>query len=225
MLLALAAEMGKLLLPVHQFPWQDGIRTLLDGLPRLGPILHLEMATASAGALGQPDEAADQVAGDILPHFLSLTRWLVAAPLPEHDWAVARPRPGEWRVSGRAGAASISYLMSMAARPTFAELRILGERGSARADLFHGYASIESCDVSRASKITRPFRTAAQSLVAASFNLARRAARREPAYPGLTELIRQAYMASTRRSPSPIPPEETEEVARVRDLLLALARV
>jgi len=221
-LLDLAAEAGRLLVPVHQFPWQDGVRWLLRGLPGLGPILHLELATASAGANHLPAGEVDRVAGDILPHFLSLTRRLVCAPLPEHEWSVLKPRPGEWRVSGRAGQTSIAYFVSMAARPTFAELRILGERGSGRADLFHGYASVEGGAVSRAAKVARPFRVATQSLVAASLNLVRRAARREPAYPGLTELIRQAYLASMHRSDNPVPREETEDVARVRDLLLSL---
>lgn len=222
-LLDLAAGAGRLLVPVHQFPWQDGVRKLIRRLPAFAPVVHLEIATASAGARGQSEEAADRVAADILPHCLSLTRRLVAVPLPQRDWSVLRPRPGDWRVSGRVGETSISYLVSMAARPTFAELRILGERGSGRADLFHGFASVESDEISRLTKVARPFRVATQALVAASLNLARRAARREPAYPGLTELIRQAYLASLTRSPNPIPPEETEDVAQVRDLLLALS--
>jgi predicted dehydrogenase len=221
-LLELAAKMGKLLVPVHQFPWQEGIRTLLGGLSRLEPIVHLDIATASAGTDGRPADCADHVAGEILPHFLSLTRRLLGGPLPEQDWSVSRPRAGEWRVSGRAGTTSIAYLVSMAARPTFAELRMLGERGSARADLFHGYAIFEGGGVSRARKIARPFRTAAQSLIAASLGLASRAVRREPAYPGLAELIRQAYMASMHKSSSPVSPEEALDVARMRDVLLAL---
>jgi predicted dehydrogenase len=221
-LLDLAAGRGKLLVPVHQFPWQEGIRTILRGLARLEPIVHLEIATASAGASGRPAESTDQVAGEILPHFLSLTRRLLGAPLPEGQWSVCRPRAGEWRVHGRAAATSIAYLVSMAARPTFAELRILGEHGSARADLFHGFAILESAEVSRARKITRPFATAAQSIVSASFNLASRAMRREPAYPGLTELIRQSYLAATRMSPSPVSPDEALDIARVRDVLLSL---
>jgi predicted dehydrogenase len=224
-LLDLAAGTGRLLVPVHQFPWQDGVQMLMERVSELEPIVHLEIATASAGARGLAAEGTDHVAGEILPHFLSLTRRLAVAPLPERDWIVTRPCPGEWRVGGRAGTVSIAYLISMAARPTFAELRLLGEQGSARADLFHGFATVERGGASRATKLIRPFRAAAQLLTAASLNLARRSARREPAYPGLIELVRQTYFAAMRGLPGPIPPDETEDVARVRDLLLALGTV
>jgi predicted dehydrogenase len=222
-LLALAGTVGRFLVPVHQFTWQQGSLALVGRLPALGPIVHLDIGTASAGASGAGKESADAIAADILPHFLALTRLLLGAPLAEQRWTVEKPRLGEWRVTGRCGVVPVHFLVSMAARPTFAELRLLGERGSARLDLFHGFAVFEGGAVSRSSKVTRPFRTAARSLVAASRNLLGRAIRREPAYPGLIPLVRQFYLAVEGRAGNPILPEETLDIARTRDVLIALS--
>jgi predicted dehydrogenase len=222
-LLGLAATVGRFLVPVHQFPWQEGSLALVRRLPALGPIVHLEISTASAGASGAVKESTDAIAADILPHFLALTRRLLGVPLAEQRWTVEKPRMGEWRVTGRCGVVPVHFLVSMAARPTFAELRLLAERGSARLDLFHGFAVFEGGAVSRSSKVTRPLRTATQSLVAASSNLINRAVRREPAYPGLISLVRQFYLAVGGRTGSPISPEETLDIARTRDVLIALS--
>jgi predicted dehydrogenase len=222
-LLAVATSVGRLLVPVHQFGFQRGMLRLMACLPRLGPIVHLEVACASAGAEGGTEGGADAVAADILPHLLGLTRRLLDVTLAGGRWSVARPRPGEWRVTGRCGDVSIGYLVSMGARPTFAELRVLGERASARADLFHGFAVLERGGISRSSKAARPFRMATGSLFAASLNLLRRGIQREPAYPGLTELVRRVHLAATGRGTSPISPAETLDIAETRDRLITLA--
>jgi predicted dehydrogenase len=222
-LLMLAAETQRLLVPVHQFIWQRGALQVADRLPVIGPILHLEIGAASAGASAGPEAAADAVTADILPHFLALTRRFLGVALAEQRWSVEKPRPGEWSVTGRCGTVLVHYLLSMAARPTFAELRLLGSQGSARLDLFHGFALMERGAVSRGAKIARPFGVASQSLLAAAGNLARRAVERELAYPGLTELIRRVHQAASGTARNPIPPEETLDVARTRDVLVELS--
>jgi hypothetical protein len=212
-----------MLLPVHQFVWQRGALQLANRLPTLGPILHLEASAASAGAAGGSAAAADSVAADILPHFLALTRRFLGVPLADQRWTVEKPRGGEWRVMARCGTVTIHFLVSMAARPTFAELRLLGERGSARLDLFHGFGIFEGGTVSRAAKAVRPFGVATRSLLAASGNLARRVLSWEPAYPGLTELIRRVHLAVQTNGENPVPPEETIDIARARDQLITMA--
>jgi predicted dehydrogenase len=93
-LLALAGRMGRLLVPVHQFPWQQGSLALLRRIPVLGPIVDLEIGTASAGASGAGKESLDDIAADIVPHFLALTRQLLGVPLAEQRWTVEKPRLG-----------------------------------------------------------------------------------------------------------------------------------
>lgn len=222
-LLALAASVERLLVPVHQFDFQRGILRLMACRPLLGPVIHLEVACASAGAEGGPEGRADAIAADILPHFLGLSRRFLGVTLAQQRWSVVKSRPGEWRVAGRCGGVSIGYLVSMAARPTFAELRVLGEHASARADLFHGFAVLERGGISRWSKVARPFRVASGSLFAASRNLVSRAVQREPAYPGLSELVRRVHFAAMGRGTTPISPAETLDIAETRDRLIALA--
>lgn len=222
-LLATAASVERLLVPVHQFGFQRGVLRLLACRQRLGSIVHIEAACASAGAEGGSESAADAIAADILPHFLGLSRSLLGVALASQRWSVVRSRPGEWRVMGQCGAVSIGYQVSMMARPTFAELRVLGERASARADLFHGYAVLERGGVSKSSKVARPFRLAAGSLVAAARNLGQRFIQREPAYPGLAELVRRMHRAARGEGPVPITAGETLDIAETRDRLIALA--
>ena len=220
-LLAEAQGAGRLLVPVHQFPFQRGALALIGRLASLGPVIHLEVGTASAGAAGASPAGADAVAAEILPHFLALTRRILGVQLAVQPWSVTRPRAGEWRVTARCGAVSVSYVVSMSARPTFAELRVLGEHSSARLDLFHGFAVFESGAVSRSAKMMRPFKVAGRSLVTASSNLARRALSGEPAYPGLKELVRRVYAAARGDGENPIPFEETLDIAVARDRLIA----
>ncbi len=223
-LLAVATSVGRLLVPVHQYGFQPGVLRLLASRPVLGRITHLEVACASAGAQGGSETRADEVAIDILPHCLGLSRLILDISLAEQQWSVVRLRPGEWRVTARCPHTSIAYVISMASRPTFAELRVLGEGASARADLFHGFAVFDKSPVSRAAKAARPFRMATSALLGASGNLARRIIQHEPAYPGLTELVRRFHLAAIGKEGSPILPVETLDIAKTRDQLIALAR-
>src|SRR5678816_1924030 len=94
--------------------------------------------------------------------------------------------------------------VSMRARPTENSLTIRCDGGTVRANLFHGYATIERGAPSRLEKLGRPFAGSTQALGAAAANLVARAVRREPAYPGLRELVRRFHLASAQSGPSPI---------------------
>jgi len=76
--------------------------------------------------------------------------------------------------------------------------------------------------VSRRAKMAQPFTVAAKTFGSASANLARRAMRRELAYPGLSELVRQFYSAVRGGRPSPLLPANVADVACARDQILAL---
>jgi predicted dehydrogenase len=219
----MADARSRLLVPVHQFLFQRGFLEVVDRLAALGTVLHVEAGTASAGAMGMPAGGPDAVAAEILPHFLAGTGRLLNAPVADAGWNVQRPRDGEWRVSGRCADTTVAFLISMAARPTFAEMRVLAAQGTAHVDFFHGFAQFESGTVSRASKITRPFTSAGGSLAAATVNLGLRAISGEPAYPGLNELVRRVYAAVRDAGPPPISPSESLDVATARDRLVALA--
>jgi hypothetical protein len=133
---------------------------------------------------------------------------------------VQRAAPGELRVSATSGAATMSALVSMSGRPTTNSLRVIGARGTAHADLFHGFAVVETGAVSRTRKIVHPFVLAGATLGAAAVNLSRRAFVRESAYPGLRELVAAFHAAVRGGAPSPISPSQTLDIARARDAVL-----
>jgi predicted dehydrogenase len=219
-LLAAAEARGVVLCPVHQFPFQSGARRILAAVERLGTVLHVDYEACSAGGVHQPAAARAEIVADILPHPLSLIYRLLRQPLHPLPWEVLRPSGGEFRATTRAGEATIGLLISMEGRPTRNALRLIGTRGTAHLDLFHGFATIEPGTVSRTRKITQPLTHAAATIAGAAGNLVRRAAERELAYPGLTTLVREFYAAVRGERPVPVPVDEIREVALTRDRLL-----
>lgn len=221
-LLGLADDRGLLLAPVHQFGFQRGVRKLLGKPARLGQILHLRGTARSAGAEGLGEAEADRVALEILPHFLSLAHRFLPDGLDGIRWSATRTRPGELSVSGTGDATALEFVVSMGGRPPATEWVVIGTEASGRADLFHGYATIERGDTSRRWKVMRPFAVSGAEMMGAAANLAGRAARQQPAYPGLRELIRAFHQAVLRGGPNPISAHEAiavaEAVDRIRDL-------
>jgi predicted dehydrogenase len=222
---ALAARKGLLLCPVHQFLFQPGVLSAAEWLRELGPVRHFELVACSAGAEQGSIDDREQVARDILPHGLALARRLLGAAWLESGWYIAPGAPGELRASTSCGPTSITIMVSMSARPTENSLTIRCDRGTVRANLYHGYASLERGAPSRLDKLTRPFVGAALVLGAATGNLAHRALSREAAYPGLRELIARFYRATKEGSQPPISAAESIDVSRARDRLLGARAV
>jgi predicted dehydrogenase len=223
-LYAVAAERERLLCPVHQYLFQDGVMRVMRRLPELGRLTAMASVISSAGAEGGDDAARDKLAVDTLPHPLALAARLVPAGLAGIRWNVTRASAGEMQAIGAQAGVSLSIRISTRGRPTVSALSLTGERRTAHVDLFHGFASFDDVDVSRVGKIIHPFSASARTLAAASVNLARRAARREQAFPGLRELVRQFYSAVRTKGSAPISPEESLDVAAARDTLIAAFR-
>jgi predicted dehydrogenase len=221
---ARAAEQGLLLCPVHQFLFQPGVLSAAQWLTELGTVRHFELVACSAGADHGSSAEREQVARDILPHGLALARRLLGAAWLESGWYIAPGSAGEIRASTACGPTSISIMVSMTARPTENSLTIRCDGGTVRANLYHGYASLERGTPSRIDKLARPFAGAALVLGAATGNLARRAVRGESAYPGLRELVARFYRATTGVGDPPISAAESIDVARAREMLVG-ARV
>jgi predicted dehydrogenase len=218
-LLARAETSGRLLCPVHQFLFQPGVLWAQAALPSFGTLRLFDMRVCSAGAEGLPDAERDRVAFDILPHALALAARFCSTPITTGDWRLRHAAPGELLVDGLVGGVSVSVHVSMAGRPPVNQLRLVAERGTMHADLFHGFAYAERGTASRSGKITRPFVVAVRQGAAATGNLLWRALRGEPAYPGLRELVRRFYAAAAGEMPNPIPPAETLAVAAVWEQL------
>ncbi|HEY8062890.1 MAG TPA: Gfo/Idh/MocA family oxidoreductase [Gemmatimonadales bacterium] len=220
---AAARAAGRMVVPVHQFVFQRGVQQIRARRPTLGTIRHFEFATASAGAErsgGDPDT----VAAEIVPHALSLARYLLGPNVSALAWQLDRAAAGEWRAhAAMPGGCSITALISLRARPTFAALRMLGEQGSATADLFHDFAVFEAGRSSRRYKMIRPLAVGARTARRAAANLIGRAWRGERAYPGLRALCAATYAAAQGNGPPPFAADELIDVGRARDRLIQLA--
>jgi len=220
-LLGLAGARGVIVCPVHQFLFQDGVRRIMEWVPSLGRIHRVDFSTCSAGAAGTDPASVDDLIAEILPHPLALVSTLLGTPLGSSSWQIAHPVAGELRAVASVGDAIVSIAISAHIRPTENVLRVLGSAGSATADLFHGFAVRHEGVVSRRAKVAQPFVAAGTTLVSASVNLGRRALRREPAYPGLRELVRQFYSATRGERATPVSPASIADVACARDRILA----
>jgi predicted dehydrogenase len=217
----MATEQGVLLCPVHQFLFQTGVMHASRQLDDLGAVRQFDVVACSAGADGGSDADRESVALAILPHGLALARRLLGAPLAASPWQVDQGRAGELRVAGIVAETSVMIAVSMRARPTENSLTVRCDRGTIRANLFHGYATIERGVPSRLEKIGRPFVGSALVFGAAAGNLVARATRGESAYPGLRELVRQFHSATSGQGASPIAVDESIDVARTRDIIAA----
>lgn len=195
-LLGEARDRGLLLGPVHQLPFQPGVRKLLGERDRLGDVLHLIGEARSAGAEGRSDADRDRIALEILPHFLSLAHRFLPYGLAGIRWRTSRPRAGELSAEGEVGGVGVHLLVSMGGRPPANQWTVIGTHATGRADLFHGHAVIEPGGTSRAWKAARPFALAGVEFAGASANLLKRGVGRQPAYPGLRELIRAFHAAA-----------------------------
>jgi predicted dehydrogenase len=214
-LVELARTHGVLVCPVHQFLFQRGILRAVKWLGGLGALRHIDFATCSAGADRRPGER-DRIAIDILPHPFALVRRLAPEPFQRMSWHVVRTGPGELRICGQVQELTASILISMNGRPPINVIRAIADGGTVHADLFHGFATLESPTASGLRKLVRPFTRSGRHALAATLNLGIRAARREPAYPGLRELVRRFYAAAASGSLSPIDVDETLAVAGAR---------
>lgn len=224
-LYAMARERELLLCPVHQYLFQDGVMRVMRKLPSLGQLTAVTSVISSAGADAGDDAARDRLSMDTLAHPLSLAARIVPGGLAGVKWSVTRAAPGEMQAIGTRSAISLSVQVSTRGRPTVSVLRVSGERQTANVDLFHGFAAFDDVEVSRVGKVVHPFAASARTVTAAGVNLARRASRREQAFPGLRELVRRFYSAVSTRGSSPIAVEESLDVAAARDTIIAAFRV
>lgn len=219
-ILSLAQELALVVCPVHQLAFQPW----LGRVGAVGEILDLSFSTCSAGASGRLEGEMDDVAGEILPHPLSLFERIAEGSLERARWMAQRPRAGELRAQAANGSLSLLISISLGGRPPRNELRVTGTRGTLMADLFHGFAVLEGDHRSRGYKITRPLALSVRQLGLAAWNLGRRAAARETAYPGLRGLVRAAYAEIRGAAPPALSHDHARRVARAREAILGAWR-
>ncbi len=213
-LLERARAAGALLNPVHQFPFQRGFRQLVARRAELGELVSLSYRTCSAGGTGRGAAGRHAILFEILPHPASLFERLLPHGFDPASIRLVRSTDEDLVLTGDTGETALDVFITLRGRPTANELRVVGTKASAVVDLFHGYSVLDRAGVSRRAKAMRPFRLGGRTLVGAAGNLAVRARRNEPAYPGLRELIRSFY-AALPDGPAPISDAETLAAAEL----------
>lgn len=215
-----AGDLGALVCPVHQYAFQSGLEQVLARLKHLETLRCIAFDIRSAGADAGRIKPNALIA-DILPHPLSvLQRLRPDIRLADLRWS-AEATTGELLCTTQYNGLMISIRTSANARPPCFQTLVIGDRGSAAVDGFHGYAAFSSGRVARSAKLTAPFREAAAHFGAAAVNLASRALRREFAYPGLAALTRRFYSAVAKGDPAASPITQTTAIdnAAARDQL------
>lgn len=208
--------------PVHQFPFQDGFLELLERRAELGDIVKAGFTTCSAGGERKSSEERREIMLGILAHPFSLFTRLVPNGLSEAAFEYCTVTDDDLEAHGRAGEIQLSVSVSLRGRPTRNELVVIGERGSALVDLFHGYAVFEFGHPSRMDKMMRPFKYGTSLVAHAGANLVKRAVAVEPAYPGLGTLIERFYQALSSGGQPPISKAETLASLRLADKIRSL---
>ncbi len=220
-LLDLASGRSLALSAVHQFPFQRGARLLAGQTERLGEIVRLDFLLCSAGGQGLSPAESRETLLAMLPHPVSLFR-LLAGEMPRTSaWKILVAGPEEIALSCDAARRTLGIFLSLRGRPTRCRLEVTGTEATAHLDLFHGFSVIERRQPSRLSKAGAPFRLGIDLLGTAAANLSRRALAREPAYPGLAELIRLFYLSVSGRGAPPVAAEEVLAAAGLADRVRA----
>ena len=197
-----AAAAALHVVPVHQFPFQRGVRDIQSSREALGDLLSVSYRTSSAGGLGWEWAERRDLLADILPHAASLF-WSFAPGFDAAQLKVEVAGEEAW-VEGWSEGIRLEAFVTLRGRPPRNELEVVGTRSSALADLFHGFAVSDRGSVSGWGKATRPLALSARLFGASAANGVGRLLRRELGYPGLRDLVREFYSALERGGQPPI---------------------
>jgi predicted dehydrogenase len=221
-ILEAARKAGVSVNPVHQFPFQAGVRRILARRAELGDLVRVAFRTSSAGGRGLGAAERNALLTEILPHPCSLFHRLAPGFDPT-QFAVSGGQD-DLLVVGRHGSTQLEAFITLRGRPPCNELQVTGTRASAEADLFHGFSILDRGSSFGRGKALRPLVFGSRLVLGAATNGVQRVTRLEPAYPGLRALI-EAFYASVRANvPPPISDEEIMASAELVDFVVAEGR-
>jgi predicted dehydrogenase len=206
--------------PVHQFPFQAGVRKLRDAQASLGDPTRIAFTAFTAGGEGRKACGRRDVILEILPHAISLLHVVGYRDLAALKWSMPILTNDDLAATADSGGVELSVRISLRARPITNQFEFAAEHGRALVDLYHGFASITRGGATRRDKLFGPFRAGWGVVAAAGANLVRRVVRNEPAYPGLRELL-TAFYRSLGGGDSPIGESEILDAAAYRDVVSA----
>jgi predicted dehydrogenase/nucleoside-diphosphate-sugar epimerase len=219
----IARDRGRSLCAGHQLLHETAYQALVDQIPLLDRVVHVESYFAFAPSRGTASGRAgldpeDQLM-DVLPHPL----YLLLDGLKRADPAGAVEVGEIWLGSGtihamvRRGTAAGTLIVTLSGRPVASTLRVVGTGGELEADLVRGIL-LQQIGPGRSAidKILAPFLLGLQGMLRTTGALLQRILRRQISYPSLTELVVRWY--ATLHDPAKVAPTPEDDVLAVVDV-------
>ncbi len=222
-IVGLARQKGLGVCAGHQLVFERPTRKLMDLLPSLVPLSHLESYFAFRPSRGDrgADLSADEQLRDILPHPVYLLLYLLEVAQPQGEpelAAVDIGKDGTVHALIRQGELTGNLVVTLTGRPVENYLKLVGVNGTAQADYVRGIVLQATGPGSSAvDKVLQPYRTARQLGLRSTASLTRRLLSRQRSYPGLVEIFEAFYSAI--RSPGSSPPLSDAHLVETTRLL------
>lgn len=221
-LFALAATRQVSVCVGHQLLFEPAARGLLEMLPVLGKVVHVESYFSFRTVRRSPDGRAplrpDQQLIDILPHSVSLLLRVLAATSPGSSELlhVDVGPAGTVHALVRRGGVTGALVVTLEGRPIESYVKVVGTNGTLNADFIRGTVQRQiGPGTSGIDKALAPFRVARQLVVGTSQSLGGRVLRRQRSYPGLTQIFSTYYDSIRAAAQSPTPAEEILDTVKV----------
>ena len=221
--LSLAQAKGRNTCVGHQLLFEPAARQLLETLPVLGEIVHVEsyfsFRTVRRSPDGRTPLRADEQLLDILPHSVSLLLRVLGAASPKGASELTSIEVGPaGTVHGliKRGRVTGSLVVTLEGRPIESYVRVVGTNGSVEADFVRGTVQrLVGPGTSGIDKVLAPFQLSWQLASRTTRVLAARALKRQRSYPGLAEIFQSFYDSIRAHQPSPMPSAEILDTVRI----------
>ena len=206
----LADATGVKLCPGHQLLYEPPTRRMIELLPAIGDVAHIESYFSFRSARHTPNGSApprdDLQLIDIVPHPVYLLLEMLERAGPGTTELVAfevGPR-GTVHALVRRGAVTGTLTVTLEGRPVESYLRLVGNNGSIHADYVRSTVQRNiGPGASGIDKVLAPYRLSKQLVSGTTAALTQRVLNRETSYPGLTAIFSAFYesVRGTRTAP------------------------
>ncbi|MCP9453367.1 MAG: Gfo/Idh/MocA family oxidoreductase [Nitrospira sp.] len=217
-----AQKTGRLVCAGHQLLYEHPARALLDSLPLIGRVVHVEsyfsFKTVRKSSDGRSLMSPIEQLMDILPHpvytLLHVLRGQCET-VPILQSLLVRPE-GEVHAIVQAGETTGVLVVTLRGRPVDSYLKVVGTNGSLRADFVRGHLTkLAGPGASAVGILSNPYREAMQIVFGSTKGFASRMLNKHKGYPGLAELIEAFYTGIRRGEASPLSPDSIRETVRL----------
>jgi predicted dehydrogenase/nucleoside-diphosphate-sugar epimerase len=208
-LLELAKRKGLRATVGHQLIFERPFQQLLEYLPSLRRVVHVESYFSFRHLRHGKLLRADEQLSDVLPHSVGLLVETLRAAGAGERAELTRIEVGAGGTAQaliRSGDLIATLIVTLEGRPVESYLRVVGTNGSLFADFVRGTVQDSiGPGASGVDKVLSPYRASWQLGLRTTAALTRRALRRETSYPGLGAAIESFYGAVAAGPEAPTP--------------------